>query len=357
MRIRFNPRVKVSSAQSCFKQINKWSLLAGLVACLCASLLYAEQAMMLVGTGSSVPAPLYARWAVEYNKRSPLIQMRYLPLSTSEGIAEIARGSGDFAAGESPLTAKERTEKKLMELPVALIAIVPIYNLPGTQKEVRFSGEVLAEIFLGHIKSWNSPLITKLNPSVSLPNLPIKVIYRSPGKGSNYIFSEFLSKSSARFRAEVGTTSSPKWPVGMATERSADMAEKVKNEPGSIGFVEYQYAVKQQIPYSFVLNESGQFVKPSGASIGAACSSIESPGWDKFSASLIGAHGADAYPIASFTWLYLQSNTRDTSRASAVVDLLNWTLTDGQTIATQEGYTALPFPLVQKLRMMIKSPR
>jgi phosphate transport system substrate-binding protein len=195
-----------------------------------------------------------AKWADAYNQRNRDVQMRYLPSGTSEGIAAISHGSGDFAAGEVALTPKQRSEAGLVEIPAVLIGIVPIYNLPGTQKELRFSGDVLAEIFLGNIKSWNAPALTKLNPGVTLPDLRINVVNRPGGKGSNYIFTEFLSKTSPKFRAEIGISPSPKWPVGTPAERSSDMADKVRSEPGSIGYVEAEYAIRSAIPSGRVLN-------------------------------------------------------------------------------------------------------
>src|SRR6202030_4352351 len=212
----------------------------------------AQGTVVLVGSGSSVPAPLYNRWSQEYGKRSATIQMRYLPVGTSEGIKQISHGAGDFGAGEAQLTEKERKEGGLIELPVVLIVIVPIYNLPDIHQELRLSGEVLAGIFLGDIKMWNAPQIAKMNPDVTLPNLPIQVINRPGEKGSNYVFTNFLSKASSKFRSQVGVSSSPKWRVGDPAERSADMADKVKNNSGSIGFVEYQYAVKANIPQAAV---------------------------------------------------------------------------------------------------------
>src|SRR5208282_1399626 len=224
---------------------------------------FAQGTVVLVGSGSTVPAPLYSKWSAEYNKRNPALQMRYLPVGTTEGIAQISRGVGDFAAGEAPLTAKQRADDGLIEVPTILIAIVPIYNLPGVEGELRFSGAVLADIFLGRIRTWSSASIAQLNPQLSLPDLPIKVIYRPAGKGSNYVFSEFLSESSVRFKAEVGASPSPRWPVGSAAERSSDMADRVRTEPGSIGYVEAQYAAKMTIAQADVLNPAGRFVKAS----------------------------------------------------------------------------------------------
>lgn len=317
----------------------------------------AQETIALVGTGSTVPAPLYNKWADEYNKRSPKIQMRYIPLGTSKAIEQISHGSGDFAAGEAQLTAQERTEGSLIELPSVAIGIVPIYNLPGGRKDLRLSGELLAEIFLGQVKTWNAPQMVKLNPDASLPDLPIKVVYRPAGKGSNYIFSEFLSKTSSKFRTELGTSPSPKWPVGTPAERSSDMADKVKSDIGSIGYVEAQYAVQANIPYARVLNPAGRFIKASRETIAAACRAVEAPQWDKFSASLTNASGEDSFPISSFTWLYLRTKSTDSQRSAALADLLNWMYTDGQQLAAQEGYTELPQPLLAKVRTRIASLR
>jgi len=311
---------------------------------------YAQQALILVGSGSTVPAPLYNRWGQEYGKRNPKIQMRYLPVGTEEGIKQISHESGDFGAGEAPLTESQRKEDGLMELPAVLIAIVPVYNLPEVHQELRLSGEVLADIFLGVVKTWNAPQIAKLNPDVALPGTAIHVIQRPAGKGSNYVFSDFLSKSSAKFRAQIGVSASPKWPVGEAAERSSDMADKVKHQPGSIGYVEYQYAVKDNIHQAAVLNAAGNFVKASPRGLAAACEEVEAPAWRSFSASLVNARGADSYPITSFSWIYLRARTSDSSRAAALGDLLSWTFSDGQTLAEQEGYTALPPKLLAEVK-------
>jgi phosphate transport system substrate-binding protein len=314
----------------------------------------AQGAVVLVGSGSSVPAPLYNRWTQEYGKRASNIQMRYLPVGTSEGIKQISHGAGDFGAGEAQLTEKERKEGGLVELPVVLIGIVPVYNLPDVHQELRLSGEVLAAIFLGDVKVWNASQIAKLNPGVDLPNLPIQVVNRPAGKGSNYVFTEFLSKASSKFRAEVGTSPSPKWPVGTPAERSSDMAERVKNTPGSIGYVEYQYAAKGGISQAAVLNPAGKFVKASDKSIAAACEGAEAPRWNSFSASLTNAPGADSFPIASFTWIYLRTGSPDSARAAAMGNLLDWVYTDGQQFAAQEGYAELPAALLAAVKRKVK---
>ena len=316
---------------------------------------FAQEAIVLVGSGSSVPAPLYDRWATVYNKQNPAVQFRYLPIGASEGIKQISRGSGDFAAGEVPLTASERTGASLVELPSVMIAIVLYYHLPGPRQDLRFTGELLSDIFLGDIKKWNDPQIAKLNPSASLPDLPIRVYYRPAGKGTNYVFSDFLSKTSSKFRNRIGTSPSPKWPVGEPAERSSDMVDKVKGGIGSIGYGELQYAIKGDIAYGRVQNATGNFVKASPESIAAACKSVEAPGWDKFAVTLTSSSGADAYPITSFTWLYVRTGISDARRASALKDFLNWIYTDGQQIGEKEGYTELPPQLLAKVKAKANS--
>jgi phosphate transport system substrate-binding protein len=314
----------------------------------------AQTALVLVGSGSSVPAPLYQKWTQEYSKRNSNIQMRYLPVGTSEGIKQISHGVGDFGAGEAPLTEVERKEGGLIELPVVLIGIVPIYNLPGVHQELRLSGEVLAEIFMGDVKMWNAPQIAKLNPDITVPGMAIQVVNRPAGKGSNYVFTDFLSKVSSRFRARVGVSPSPKWPVGESAERSSDMADKVKNGSGSIGYVEYQYAVESNIPQAAVLNPAGKFVRASAETTAAACNAAEAPRWNSFSASLANEPGLDSFPITSFTWIYLRTKSNDSDRAGALNDFLNWIYTDGQQFAVREGYTELPRPLLDAVREKVK---
>jgi phosphate transport system substrate-binding protein len=325
-----------------------------LIAGMCAALFAAEpQGVVLVGAGSSVPLPLYRKWADLYNQSNKTVQLQYMPMGNVEGIAQIIRGISDFGAGEVPLSAEERRTGNLNELPVVMIGIVPIYNLPGSP-QLRFTGDVLAGIYLGHIRNWNDPAIVKLNPGASLPSMPISVIYRPGGKGSNYVFTEFLSKTSPKFRDQIGRGTSPRWPVGQPAERSSDMADKVKSTTGALGYVELQYAEDNQIAHASVLNPAGRFVKASAETITAACAAVEAPGWDKLASSLINAPGADSYPISSFTWLYVRP-AHDRRRTMAMVGFLNWAYSDGQEIAVHEGYSKLPAQLVARILAKINA--
>ena len=312
--------------------------------------IWAQETIMLVGSGSTVPSPLYVKWSDEFNKRDPHVQVRYLPIGTSESIVAISRGSGDFGAGEVQLSAKELRDLRLVLVPTMLVAIVPIYNLPGVRQDLRFSGPVLAEIYLGRIKKWNDPKLAQLNPGANLPDAPIKVVYRPKGKGSNYIFTDYLSKVSPAFRAQVGKSASPKWPVGVPAERSSDMVDKVRNESGTIGYVELNYATKVGMGHATVQNAAGQYVRASNASLLAASHAMQSAIPDNFSVSLTNAGGAESYPLTSLTWLYLPVQAAIPARARAMSDFLNWVMSDGQKMAHLEGYTELPAPLLAKVK-------
>jgi phosphate transport system substrate-binding protein len=310
----------------------------------------AQNSVVLVGAGSNVPAQLYNRWAQEYNKLGKQISFQYMAIGTNEGITDTKQGKSDFAVGEILLTSEERSRDGLVLLPAVLVGIAVVYRLPGISEEIRFSGPVLADIYLGNIKKWNEAGIKQLNPSVSLPDLPIKVFYRPAGKGSNYIFTDFLSKTSTKFRERVGVSASPAWPVGSPADRSAEVADRVKAEPGAIGFVELQYAVKGEVQYAKILNPAGTYVRPSAETISAACRAVEEPQWDKFATSLANAPGADSYPIVSFSWVYLPAHWADPRHGAALGDLFTWMYGDGQASALKEGYPGLPQPLLVTLK-------
>jgi phosphate transport system substrate-binding protein len=235
-----------------------------------------------------------------------------------------------------------------------LVALVPIYKLPGNP-ELHFSGELLAQIFLGDIKTWKDSRIEKLNAGVSLPDLPIKVVHRTPGKGSNYIFTDFLSKISSEWRTKVGKSPSPKWPVGDDANRGEDMVEKVSASPGAIGYVELNFARRPDIGYGDVQNAAGHFIKATPATITAACNAEGKSIPGDFRASLTNAPGKDSYPLSSFTWIYAPVSGLASERAHALKQFLSWGLDDGQNIARTMGYATLPADLASRARKMANS--
>jgi len=320
--------------------------------------LAAQKAILLVGSGSSVPSPLYGAWADQYAKLKNGVQVRYLPLGTSEGIRQISQGVGDFGAGEIPLTDAQMHKGKipLVQFPTVLVAIVPIYRLPGeTQPELNFSGELLAEVFLGNVKNWRDVRIAKLNPGVDLPDLPITVVHRSAGKGSNYILTDYLAKVSPQWKTKIGKSASPEWPVGEDTNRSEDMVEKVTTTLGAIGFVELNYAQRKDLGAGSLENAAGVFIRATPASIAAACAANQKKGAADFGSSLTAAESKDAYPMVSFTRVYAVASGMDPSRLQALKDFWTWALTAGQETAAQLGYTPLPPAIAAKAREAVNS--
>jgi phosphate transport system substrate-binding protein len=257
--------------------------------------------IVLVTTGSTMPESLYLLWGDEYHKLHPQTQVRYLPVGTSESAKGILSGSGDLGGGDAPIPEQQlkKAAQTTLELPTVLVGIAIFYNLPGSATTIRLSGPVLANIYLGKTTSWSDPEIAKLNSDSKLPALPIKVLHRTDGKGSNYIFSDFLSKLSPEFRAKVGTNVSPKWPVGTSFSRCQDLLASVAETSGAIGYAELRCGEKSVLPIALIRNAAGQFVKPSTKSISDVALAMESKMTNDFRDSLTNAPGANTAGIRS----------------------------------------------------------
>ena len=302
---------------------------------------FAQEETSLVATGSSLPEPLYVAWGDAYHKANPLVLVRYLPQGTGESGLNIVAGVGDLGGGDAPIPDKQLKENNpILQLPSVLIGIVIVYNLPEAPGELRLSGLVVADIFLGKIKTWNDPAIAKLNPEMKLPAKPIQVIHRADGKGSNYILADYLCKISPEFLAKAGRGESPKWPVGASAGRSQDMSDRIRATPGSIGYTELNLAERASLRMARIKNAAGEFVKPTEKSIATAALEAKIP--DDFRVSLTNAAGKESYPITSFTWLYVAAKAKDPARGHMVSEYLKWIYSDGQNIAQDQGYATLP---------------
>jgi phosphate transport system substrate-binding protein len=318
---------------------------------------FAQTRIVLVTTGSTMAQPLYMLWEDEYHKLHSETQLRYLPVGTSESAKGVLSGAGDLGAGEAPIPEKQMKEAAYtaVELPTILVGIAVFYNVPGSATSIRLSGPVLANIYLGKTTSWNDPDIVKLNPDAKLPDLPIKVLHRTDGKGSNYIFSDFLSKLSPEFRAKVGKDVSPKWPVGAAFSRCQDMLADVAKTSGAIGYAELRCGENSQLSIALIRNAAGEFVKPSTKSISEVALAMEPKMTNDFRASLTNAPGKESYPIVSFTWFYVPVHPQDLQRSHAVKEYLSWVYASGQEIAQTQGYVPLPPSVLQKVRAKVAS--
>ena len=224
---------------------------------------------------------------------------------------------------------------------------MPIYEIPGVNAELKFTGPLIADIFMGKVVKWNDPAITKLNPGIKLPDLDITVVHRSDGSGTTYIFADYLSKVSPEWKKGVGVNTSVKWPVGLGGKGSEGVTGLVKQTPGSIGYVELVYALQNKVDFGAVQNANGEFVKASIPSVTAAAAAAVKSMPADFRVSITNAPGAGVYPMASFTWLLLYENPKDKAQSKAMVEFMKWALTDGQKMATDLGYAPLPAEVVK----------
>jgi phosphate transport system substrate-binding protein len=313
------------------------------------------ETVTLNGAGATFPYPMYSKWFSEYNKLHSDIQFNYQSIGSGGGIRQVLAGTVDFGATDGPMTDEQlsQAKTKILHIPTVLGADVPAYNIPGVAEELKFTPELLANIFLGKITSWNDAAIAKANPGVNLPNQPVIVIHRSDGSGTTYIWTDYLSKVSTDWKNQVGKGTSVKWPVGLGGKGNEGVAGMIRQMQGSIGYVELIYAVQNHIAYGSVKNATGQFVKASLDSVTAAAASVKNMPAD-FRVSITNAPGKDAYPISSFTWLLIPSTSKDAAKGKIIGDFLNWMVADGQKMTADLSYAPLPESVVAKVKETIK---
>jgi phosphate transport system substrate-binding protein len=303
------------------------------------------------GAGATFPAPIYSKWFSEYGKLKG-VAINYQPIGSGGGIRQLTNQTVFFGATDGPMTVDQMQTApgKILHLPTVLGAVVPIYEIPGVTQELKFTGPLIADIFMGKVTKWNDPAIAKLNAGVKLPDMEITVVHRSDGSGTSYIFADYLSKVSPAWAKTVGVNTSVKWPVGLGGKGSDGVTGLVKQTPGSIGYVELVYALQNKVPYGSVQNAAGEFVKASIPSVTAAAAAAVKAMPKDFRVSITNAPGPGVYPMASFTWLLLYENPKDKAQSKVMVDFMKWALTDGQKFATDLGYAPLPAEVV-KLEM------
>jgi len=309
----------------------------------------AAQNLRINGAGATFPNPIYSKWIAEYEKLHANVQINYQSLGSGAGIRQISEQTVDFGATDGPMTDEQlrNAPGRLLHFPTVLGAVVPVYNIPNVSAELKFSGPVLADIFLGKITKWNDPAIAKLNEGVSLPSTDLTVVHRSDGSGTTYIWVDYLSKISPEFKKRVGVAGSVNWPAGVGGKGNEGVAGLVKQTPGSIGYVELIYALQNKISYGQVQNAGGEFVKASTQSVTAAASEAAAKMPPDFRVSITNAPGKGVYPISSFTWILLYENPKDKTKAKALVDFMKWALADGQKYASDLGYAPLPEAVVK----------
>ena len=306
------------------------------------------QRIQINGAGATFPNPIYSKWFSEYNKMHPNVEINYQSIGSGGGIRQLSAGTVFFGASDGPMTNDQiyAAGFPVLHLPTVLGGVVPVYNIPGFDGELHFTGPVLADIFLGKITRWNDPAIKNLNPNANLPGADITVVHRSDGSGTSYIWCDYLSKVSAEYRRTVGVATSVNWPVGVGGKGNEGVAGLVKQTPGAIGYVELIYALQNKIDYGAVQNQAGQFVRASTETVSNAAAGAAKSMPSDFRVSITNAPGRDVYPISSFTWLLFNERPSDKVRARTMVDFTKWALTEGQKYTAELGYAPLPKEVV-----------
>ncbi len=301
------------------------------------------------GAGATFPNPIYSKWFSEYNKLHPTVQINYQPIGSGGGIRQITNETVFFGATDGPMTNEQlqAAPGRILHFPTVLGAVVPVYNIQGVNTPLKFTGTVLADIFLGKITKWNDPAIAKLNAGVKLPGNDITVVHRSDGSGTTYIWADYLAKVSPEWKQKVGVNTSLNWPTGVGGKGNEGVAGLVRQSPNAIGYVELIYALQNKIDYGSVQNMSGKFVSASLETVTAAAAAAAAKMPADFRVSITNAPGENAYPISSFTWLLLYENPKNKAHAKMMVDFVKWALTDGQKFAKELGYAPLPDSVVK----------
>ena len=309
-------------------------------------------AVKINGAGATFPYPIYSKWFAEYNKLHPDVEINYQSIGSGGGIRQIQAQTVFFGASDGPMTPDQlqSSPSKILHFPTVLGAVVPVYNVPNLRAELKFSGPVLADIFLGKITKWNDPAIAKLNAGVQLPGNDITVVHRAEASGTSYIWVDYLSKTSEEFKRKVGVNTQVNWPTGVGGRGNEGVSALVTQTPGSLGYVELIYALQNKISYGNVQNMDGEFVKASVESVTLAAAAAVKQMPADFRVSITNAPGKGVYPVSSFTWLLLYENPKDKAMSKVMVEFLKWALTDGQKYCADLGYAPLPADVV-KLEM------
>ncbi len=325
-----------------------------LAALLCAAAPAAAQ-VQLNGAGATFPNIIYQKWMLTFNQANPTIQLNYQSIGSGGGIRQFSDGTVDFGGTDAPMSdsAIAAIQGNVLHIPTALGAIVATYNLPGVTQQLKFTPDLLADIFLGKVTKWNDARITSINAGVTLPTTDIVVVHRADGSGTSYGWTDYLTKVSPDWASRVGKGTSVNWPVGLGGRGNEGVAATVSQTPGAIGYVELGYATINKMAFGQVRNSAGKFVAPTLEAVTAAAAGVlaKMGATTDFRVSLTNPDGAAAYPIATMTWLLLHKDYADAAKAKALVQFVWWAETEGQAVAPSLGYAPLP----QQLRPWIEA--
>lgn len=302
----------------------------------------AVSAQQITGAGASFPAPIYAKWA-EGARNAIGVQLNYQSIGSGGGINQITNRTVDFGASDAPLATDRLKSGNLLQFPTVLGSVVAIVNIPGVEvDQLKLTGELLADLYLGKITRWNDPRLVEANQGVNLPNLAVAPVYRADGSGTTFVFASYLNAVSSDWKDKVGAATSVRWPVGTGARGNDGIAATVRNTRGAIGYVEYAYAHTNKLTTTQLQNAAGNFVKPTPETFGAAAASADWANAENFAVNLINQAGGQAWPIVSATFILLPTNPTDAERSRNVQRFFDWAYTHGAAAAVELDYIPLP---------------
>jgi phosphate transport system substrate-binding protein len=318
-----------------------------------------EAQVRLNGAGATFPNLIYQKWIITFNQSQKDVELNYQSIGSGGGIRQFSDGTVDFGATDAPMTDSAITaiQGNVLHIPTVLGAVVPTYNLSGVTAQVKFTPAVLADIFLGKLTKWNDARIASVNQGVALPNADIIVVHRADGSGTSFVWTDYLSKVSPEWQQKVGKGTTINWPVGLGGKGNEGVAATVSQTPGAIGYVELGYALLNKMATGQVQNKAGNFIAPTIESTTAAAAGAMKSMDAKtdFRVSITNPDGAQAYPIASFTWLLLHKTYADAAKSAALVKFVTWALSTGEADAPKLGYGPLPKALLPWVTARLKT--
>ena len=312
----------------------------------------------LQGAGATFPNPLYQKWFSEYNKITPSAKFDYQSIGSGGGIKQISSKTIDFGGSDAPMKDEElkAAPGEILHIPTVLGAVVVTYNVPSLKTDLKLTSDSISGIYLGKITKWNDPSIASSNPGVTFPDVQINVVRRSDASGTSFVWTDYLSKVNPEWKDKIGAGAMVNWPaIGVAAKGNEGVTGQVKSTPNSIGYVELIYAEQNKLPYAFVRNSAGEFVKPSLESVTAAAASAAGQMPDDLRISITNAPGKDAYPVSSYTYFLVYKNQDTEAKGMALVKFLWWAIHDGEKMAKDLLYAPLPQDVTVKAEQKIKS--
>jgi phosphate transport system substrate-binding protein len=309
-----------------------------------------NQNVRLLGAGATFPAPLYQRWFADFGKQASKVQINYQAVGSGAGVEQFTAGTVDFGASDTAMKDEEITkvgDKGVILLPMTAGSIVLAYNLPEVTGEVKLPRQVYTDILLGKIKKWNDPAIAKANPDVKLPDQNITVVYRSDGSGTTGVFTKHLSAISPEWKSKVGEGKTVQWPSGVGAKGNDGVTAQIQQTKGSIGYVEYGFAKKNNLKMASLENKAGKFVAPTDEAASKTLGTVKLP--DDLRAFISDPEGADSYPMVTYTWLLVHKKYSDPAKAKAIEAMVEYGLTEGQKVSADLGYVPLPKNVAEKV--------